>query len=145
MDDWVNFSILLLWFVSSLDILIYYGKPWRLLLKQLICWIFTLYSLYAPLQCELFQGCGAVVKISQLRLPSSSLHEHGSSFGALGFHEGGSCSGALFFHDIGSSDFYSFSHINILIVLVCFKLNGKLMTSSTQNQENIPRILSNLI
>ena len=35
-------------------------------------------------------------------------------------------SGALFCHGSGSSsDFYSFSHINILIVLVCLKLNGK--------------------
>jgi len=49
------------------------------------------------------------------------------------------------FHNAGSSSgFYSFSHINILIVFVCLKLNGKLMKSSTQNQ-NIPNILSNLI
>jgi len=86
--------------------------------------------------------------MSQLRLRSCAFHEHGSSSGALSFHECGSGSGALFFHDSGSSSgFYSFSHINILIVLVCLKLNGKLMKSSrpTQNQENIPNILSNLI
>jgi len=52
----------------------------------------------------------------------------------------------LFFHDSGSSfGFYSFSHIDILIVLVSLKLNEKLMKSSTQNQENIPNSLSNLI
>ena len=86
--------------------------------------------------------------MSQLRLRSSSFHEHGSSSGGLGFHECGSSSGALFFHDSGStSGFYSFLHINILIVLVCLKLNGKLMKSSRtkQNLENIPNILSNLI
>ena len=71
--------------------------------------------------------------MSQLRLRSSSFHEHGSSSGALSFHDSGSSSG-----------FYSFSHINVLIVLVCLKLNGKLIKSSTQNQENIPNILSNL-
>ena len=66
----------------------------------------------------------------------------------LFFHKHDSSSGALFFHDSGSSSgFYSFSHINTLIVLVHLKLNGKLMKSSrpTQNQENMPNILSNLI
>ena len=33
-----------------------------------------------------------------------------------------------------------FHTCNSLIVLVCLKLNGKLMKSSTQNQENIPNI-----
>jgi len=84
--------------------------------------------------------------MSKLRLRSSSFHEHGSSSGALGFHKCGPGSGGLFFHDPGSSSgFYSLSHINIVIALVCLKLNGKLMISSTQNQENIPNILSNLI
>ena len=133
-DDWVNFRIQLLWLVSSLQILIYYDNRWRLLLKQFICWIFALDRLCAGQLCGLFQGCGVVVKMSQLRLRSSSFHEHSSSSGALGFHECGSSSGALFFHDSGSiSGFYSFSHINILIVLVCLKLNRKLMKSSTQN------------
>jgi len=130
----LTFSILLLWHLISLQILIYYDNRWRLLLKQFICWIFTLDRLCAQQQCGLFQGCRAVIKMSQLRLWSSSFREHGSS------------SGALFFHDSGSSSgFYSFSHITILIVLVCLKLNGKLMKSSAQNQENISNILSNLI
>jgi len=56
--------------------------------------------------------------------PELFFHEHGSSTGALGFHECGS--GALFLHGSGSSSgFCSFSHINILIVLVCLKLNRK--------------------
>jgi len=58
------------------------------------------------------------------QLRSSSLHKHGSGYssGALGFHECGSGSGALFYHGSG---FCSLSHINILILLVCLKLNGK--------------------
>jgi len=147
-DDWVNFSMLLLWLVGSLQILIYHDNRWRLFLKQFMCWIFTLDRLCARLQCGLFQGWGTVVKLSQLRLRTCSFHEHGSSSGALGFHQCGSGSGALFFHGSDSSTgFYSFSHINILIVLVCLKLNGKLMKSSrpTQDLENIPNILSNLI
>jgi len=84
--------------------------------------------------------------MSQLRLRTSSFHENGSSSGALGFHECGYGSGALFFNDSGSiSGIYSFSHINILIVLVCLKLHGKLIKSSTRNQENILKILSDLI
>ena len=99
---------------------------WRLLLMQFICWIITLDHLCVRLQCGLFQGCGAVVKKTQLRLRNYSFQEHvsGSSFGALGFQEYGS--GLLFFHGSGSrSCFWSFSHINILIALVCRKLNGK--------------------
>jgi len=119
-DDWVNFSILLLWRVSSLQILIYYDNLWRLLLKQFICWIFTPDRVHARQQCGLFQGCEAVVKMSQLRLRSSSFHEHGSG------------SGALLFHDSGfSSVFYLFSHINVLIVVVCLKLNGSFFSVST--------------
>jgi len=72
--------------------------------------------LYARLQYGLFQGCGAVVKMTQLR--SSSYHEHGFSSGALGFYECDSVSGALTFHG-SSSGFCSFSCINILIVSVC--------------------------
>jgi len=75
------------------------------------------------------QDCGAVVKVTQLRL-RRSFHEHGfgSNSGTLGFHECGSGSGALFFHDSGFGyrlGFCSFAHINILIALVCLKLNGK--------------------
>jgi len=57
--------------MTSLQILIYYDNRWSLLLKQVICWIFTLDRLCARLQCGLFQGCGAVVKMSQLQLRSS--------------------------------------------------------------------------
>ena len=134
-DYWVYFSNLILWLVSFLQILIYYANRWRLLLKQFICLIFTLDRLCVRLQCGLFQGCGAVVKMTQLRLRNYSFHEHvsGSSSWALGFHECGSGSGALFFHGSGSrSGFWSFSH-NILIVLGCLKLNGKWIISSTQN------------
>ena len=41
-DHWGNFSSLLLWFVSFLQSLMYYDNRWRLLLKQFVCWIFTL-------------------------------------------------------------------------------------------------------
>jgi len=58
----------------------------------------------------IFQGCGAVVKMTLLQLGSSSFLEDGSGSGPLGFHERGS--GALFFH--GSSSCL-FSHINISI------------------------------
>jgi len=67
-------------------------------------------------------ACEAVVKMTQLRLRSSSFHEHGSSSGAVGFHDSGSSSGIC-----------SFSHINILIVLACLKLNGKWILLNTQN------------
>ena len=70
-DHRINFSILLLWLVSSLPILIYYDKRWRLLLKQFICWIFTLDGQCTRLQLGIFQCCGAVVKMSQLRFRSS--------------------------------------------------------------------------
>ena len=74
------------------------------------------------------QGCGAVVKRTQLKTPASEFLFYedcsGSNSGALGFHECGS--GALFFHSSGSSSgFCSFSHIHILIVLVYIKLNEK--------------------
>jgi len=70
------------------------------------------------------QGCEAIIKMTQLWLQSSSFHEHGSdsSSGALGFHDCDSSSRALFFH---VSSFCSFSHMNMLIVLVCLKLNRK--------------------
>jgi len=64
---------------------------------------FTLDHLRARLQFGVFQGCGAVVKMIQLRLRSSPFHERGSSSGVFGFHECG-------------SGFCSFSHIDILIV-----------------------------
>ena len=51
------------------QILIYYDNRWRLLLKHFISWILTLDRL--RLQCGLFQGCWAVVKLIQLRLLSS--------------------------------------------------------------------------
>jgi len=97
-----------------LQILIYYDNRWNLLLKQFICWNFTLDRLRAWLQCGLFQDCGAVAKMSQLRPWFSYFHEHGSSSGALLFHGSSSSAGSC-----------SFSHRNILIVLVCRKLNGK--------------------
>ena len=74
----------------------------------------------------------AVVEMTQLRLRSSSFHEHGSSSGAIGFHECG-------------SGFCSFSHINILTVSVLLKFSWKWIKSSTQNQENMPNFLSNSI
>jgi len=110
------------WFLANFN---FYDNRGRLLLKQFICWIFTL-DRCVPGKSGIFQGCGAVVKMSQIRFRSYSIHEHGFSSGALGFLE-----------SISSSGFYSFSHINILIVFVCLKLNGKLIKSSTQNQENI--------
>jgi len=135
-DHWVHFSSLLLWLVSFLQILIYYDNCWRWLLKPSICWIFTLDCICARVQGGLFHGCGAVVKMTQFRLRSSSFHEHGSSSGDLGFHECGSGSGALFFHGSGSIFcFCSFSHINISIVMVCPKFNGKWIKSSTQLRE----------
>jgi len=86
--------------------------------------IFTLHGLCSQLQYGLFQGCGAVVKMTQLPLRSSSFHEYGS--GALAFHECCSGYGALFHHGSGfSSGFWSFLHIYILIFLVCLNLNGK--------------------
>ena len=115
-DHWINFRSLLLWLVSFSQIRIYYDNRWRLLLKQFIHWIFTLDHLCAWLQCGLFQDYWALVKMTQLWHRSSSFHEHGSSSWALGFHECGSSSGALLFH---GSVFLSFSHILILIVLVC--------------------------
>jgi len=42
-----------------------------------------------------FQGCGAIAKMTEVWLRSFYLHKHGSSSGALGFHECGS--GALFY------------------------------------------------
>jgi len=94
--------------------LIYYDNRLRLLLKlfifEILLWIVD--RLRARLQCGLFQGTGAVVKMTQLRLRSSSFHEHGSSSGAFDFHECG-------------SGFCSFSHINILIGSMFLKFTGK--------------------
>ena len=61
-NHWVNFSSLQSWLVGFLQ------NRWRLLLKQFICWIFTLDCLCAWLRCGLFQGCGAVIKMTQLWL-----------------------------------------------------------------------------
>jgi len=139
-DHWVNLSILLLWLISSLQILIYYDNRWRLLLKQFICWIFTLACLCAQRQGGLFQGGGVTIKMSQLRLHSSSFHEQCSGSGALGFHGCDSGSGALFFHGSGSSSgFCSYLHINILIVLVCLKL---IMENKLNQVHKIWRIYS---
>jgi len=96
-DRWVNFSSLLLWIVSFLQISIYYDNCWRLLLKQFISWLFTLVCLCTQVHCGLFHGCGAIVKMTELWLWSSSFHEHGSSPGALGFDKCGCGSGALLF------------------------------------------------
>jgi len=73
-----------------------------------------------PATVWIIQGCEAVVKMTQLRLRSSSFHEHDSSSGVFGFHE---C----------DSGFCSFSHINILIVSVFLKFSGKRIKTSTQN------------
>jgi len=73
------------------------------------------------------QGCGAVVKMTLLRL-RSFFHKRGSSssFEALGFHECNSGSEALFFHNMPpaplSVRFYTFM---FSIVSVCLKLSGK--------------------
>ena len=96
-DHRVNFSTLQLCLLSFLQILIYYDNyRWRLLLKKFICWIFTLDCLCDQLPVWIFQGCRAVVKMTQLQPRSSSFHEHDSSSdsGALGFHE---CSSGSFF------------------------------------------------
>ena len=80
------------------------------------------------------QGCRAVVKMTQLRLLSSSFYEHGSGFssGALGFHECGSGSGALFFHSVAPAS-VRFNTLIFSIALVCLKLNWKWIISSAQN------------
>jgi len=73
---------------------------------------FTLDRLRARLQFAFFEGCEAVVKMTQIQLRSSSFHEHGSSSGVFGFDECG-------------SGFCSFSHIDILIVSVFLKFSRK--------------------
>jgi len=67
--------------------------------------------------------------MTQLRLRSSSFHEHGSgsSSGALGFHECDSVSGSLIFQASGSSSvFCSFSHINIFNCLGVHQVEWKM-------------------
>ena len=107
-DHWVNSRILLLWLVSFLQILTYHDNSLEVVAKAIYLLNFYSGSSMCP---------AAVWIISGLR---SSFHEHGSISGALSFQE---C----------HSGFCSFSHIYILIVLVCLKLNGKWIKSSTQN------------
>ena len=71
-------------------------------------------------------------KMTQPWLRCSSFHEHCSSSGALGFQVWLRLRGSR-----SNSGFWSFSDINILIDLVCLNLNGKLIKSSTQNEEHI--------
>ena len=122
LDHWVNFTSLLSWLVSFLQMIIYYDNRLRLLLKlfifEILLWIVDRQR--ARLQCGLFQGTGAVVKMTQLRLRSSSSHEHDSSSGAFDFHECG-------------AGFRSFSHIYILIGSMFLNFTGKWVKSSTQN------------
>ena len=114
-----------------------FGSPCTMIIVGGCCYSnlsvqYLLWIVYVPGYSQLFQGCGSVAKMTKSRLRSTSFHKHGSSSSALGFHECGS--GALFFHDSGSSSGFSlFSHINILIVFVCLKLNRKLIKSNTQN------------
>jgi len=80
-------------------------------------------SSICPAAVWIISGLRSRQKMTQLWLRSSSIHEHGSSSGAVGFHECGYDSAALFFHGSSSgSGFCSFSHINISIDLVCLKL-----------------------
>jgi len=74
------------------------------------------------------QGCGDVIKMTQLQLQSSSFHEHGSgsSSGALGFMSVAPVPELSLFNG-SSSGFCSFSHTNNLNCLgvphVEWKLN----------------------
>jgi len=104
-------------FLADINLLWY---SFEVVAKAIYLLNFILDRLRAQLQHGLFQGCKAIMKMTQLRLRSSSFHEHGSSSGAFGFHECG-------------FGFRSFSHINILIVLVFLKFSGKWIKSSTQN------------
>jgi len=70
------------------------------------------------------QGSGAVVKMTQLRLRSSSLHERGC--GAVSFHDWSSWSGALLFMDPDPAPALVRFHTFIFsVVLLCLKLNRK--------------------
>jgi len=141
-DDWVNFSILLLWLVSSLQISIYYDNCWRLFLKQFICWTFTLDRLCAQQRVDYFRAAE----------PSQKYHNSGS--GTLLFMNVAPVPDLMvlmsvapapelsfFMTQAPAPDSIRFHTFNILIVLVCLKLNEKLMKSSTQNQQNITHIL----
>ena len=130
-DHSVNFSSLLLWLVSFLQMLVYYDNRLRLLLNNLSIKFYSGSSTY-PATVWIFSGLRSRRKNDTapapqlffswtwLQLRSSSFHEHGSRSGAFGFHECG-------------SGFYSFSYINILIVSVFLKFSGKWIISSTQN------------
>ena len=82
---------------------------------------------WGGMYCILTQGWGALVKMTQLRLRSSSVHERGSGSrsGAVTFHEWDSGSRALFFHG-SSSGFFSFSHINIFNCLFVPQVEWKI-------------------
>jgi len=69
------------------------------------------------------QSCG-VVKVTQLRLRTSSFHEHGPSSEAVSFHECSSVSGVLFFHSmaLASVRFYT---LIFSTILVCLKVKWK--------------------
>ena len=63
--------------------------PWRNELTQASTHSKIITSYEMPIRnakCYI-QGCGAVVKMTLLRLRSFTFHEHGSSSGALGCHE----------------------------------------------------------
>jgi len=91
-----------------LQISIYYDKSLEVVAKTIYPLNFYSGLSICPLQWVLFRDCRAIVKMTQLRRQRSSFHEHGSN---SGFRECGS-----------SSSFWSFSHIVILVVLVCLKL-----------------------
>jgi len=111
-----------------MQFLIYCDYPLEVVAKPIYLLNFYSGSPMCPATVWIISGCGAAVKMTQLRLRSSSFHKHGSgsTSGALGFHECVFRSGALFFRGSG---FSSFSHINILIVLACLKLEWKMNQS----------------
>ena len=88
------------------------------------------YHKKCPFQYGCEQGCGAVVKMTQLRLRSSSFHEHGSgsSSGALGFHECVSAPApelSFFMAPAPTRVSVHFHKLIFSIVLVCLKVMGK--------------------
>ena len=89
------------------------------------------------------QGCGAVVKMTQLRLRSSSVDESGpgSSSGVVGFHDW-----SFFFHGSGSSSgFCSSSHINIFNWLGVPQVEWKMKYIKYTKRRMCQTFLSNLI
>jgi len=61
---------------------------------------FSLDCICARVQGGLFHGCGAVAKMTQLRLWSSSFHEHVSRSGALFFMGPGPVPASVRFHTL---------------------------------------------